>query len=72
MQKLRDIRVFTRTPDGTVRQAIHFGDRPEWEWVISGSGALDRRGDLILNLSDDKLPQNADEFFLGIPGARLP
>lgn len=64
MKSLRDIRVYTRTPDGIVRQAIRFDDRTEWEWVISGADAIKRHGDAILPLPEGvPLPRSEFEYF---------
>ena len=65
MNKLKDVRIFARLPDGTVRQAVRFGDSPTWSWVLNNESEVERQGDVILSFANvGLLPKDALGFLL--------
>ena len=63
MKPLRDVRLYARTLDGIVRQAIRFGDQSEWHWIIDGDTAMSRHGDVCIDIPKGvRLPLSDYEF----------
>lgn len=58
---LKEARILARLPDGSLRRAVHYKDRPDWQWVYDGASKQHLLGDIIVNLSEP-LPANAAAF----------
>ena len=70
MASRQEIRILARLPDGSLRCAVRYSDKPGWMWVYEGRSKLRLLGDIIVSL--DTLPDSAEAFAASLGFSLVP
>jgi hypothetical protein len=60
---MKDVRLFARLGDGSLRRAVRYRDAPGWIWMSARDDAQQFNGDIIISVPNaDTLPHSQGEL----------